>query len=145
MDEKKLYNKIKEKLVGSNIICERVENSCIPGMPDVYLRTQTQSFWIENKICNWNEQLVIRKSQLLWIMQHALKFHTNVFVLISDDNGDIFFMDMKRLSKNNYYSLLFSEKHFKLKDIAYLENKKRFFYGSYKNINKVIEKILSLL
>ena len=143
-----LYKEFKKTLLASHV-AERVENKCASGMPDVYVKSNLGSnFWIENKICNWDEVINIRPSQIIWHLEHTIRYNCKSFVLIAENKEikrNYFFLDMSQLTYENYKKLYRPKTLKQLSEMQVKYNKKKFFWGVYPNMSSLQSDLLSIV
>ncbi len=147
MTEVDLYKEF-QRLLLATYSAERVENKCASGMPDVYVKNNLgQNFWIENKICNWDETINIRPAQIIWHLEHTLRYNCQSFILIAENKKikrNYFFLDMSQLTYENYKKLYRPKTLAQLSEIQPKINKK-FFWGVYPNLKALQDDMFSIV
>lgn len=124
----------------------RIENKCIPGCFDVYIRhTNGNHLWLENKIANFKEKVAFEPSQYIFMLEHVHKFSGRCTALVGSKGPtqEFYVIDLSSISKNTIYAI--QKTHFTVKEYEQLsQDTGQDIFSKHQNMKLAVQKIKSL-
>lgn len=141
-DEKQLYNFYLPYLPPT-MDAIRIENKCIPGCFDVYLRHKCgNQIWLENKIANANEKVCFEPSQYLFMLEHVHRYNGKAAAIIATRSSFREFFVINFVNIPRLYMLKLCHEHKTPNEYEELSTINHLgFFSRHQSIKSAIERI----
>lgn len=141
-NEVELYNSMMDYLPPS-MDAIRIENKCIPGCFDVYIRHKNGNhLWLENKIANFKEKVSFEPSQYIFMLEHVHKFNGRCTALVGSKGltKEFYVINLSNISKKDMYNI--QKIHFTVEDYENLsQDNEQTVFSKHQDMKSAVKEI----